>query len=151
MARGPIKSRGKTTRINPNSNSGGNSSRTYGGNGGGPNPPGKRLPNVPTSGGKGNGVNASSLADVERVSRKMQQEKNPGTNEFKWFIFPRAGRCESYGNMCEPSCPGDMFTVGWCQSDCIAWGTDEQIEDQCGDSYGSCSGSVRCFVRNMTH
>ena len=105
----------------------------------------------PIGSGKGKGVNASSLADVDIVAQRMQRERIPGTNQPKWWIFPTSGHCASYGNMCDPSCPDGAFTVGWCSSNCVAWGTDEQIEEQCGEDYGSCSGRVICFQRNMTH
>ncbi len=81
----------------------------------------------------------------------MQRERIPGTNQPKWWIFPQGGSCTSYGNMCDPTCPDGMFTVGWCQPECVAWGTDEQIAEQCGDAFGQCNGNVRCFERNMSH
>jgi hypothetical protein len=154
MARGPIKGKpNRQTSINPNNDSGDNC------------PPGQHkmtngqcmndsdMPGGYSRGrNRGKNVNASSVADVDRIVRNMQQEKIPGTNEPKWLIFPQGGTCAAYTNMCYPSCPSGMFTVGYCSAECTnAWGTDEEIENQCGDSYGICSGRVVCFEINMSH
>jgi hypothetical protein len=117
----------------------------------------KRIPNVTPRGrnnvSNGNGANAVSITDAKRKVSAMLKEKIPGTNEPKWSILPTSGQCIHGGfNMCEPTCPGGMYTFGFCNSSCTgAYGTEEQIEEQCGDAYGNCSGWVKCFHRNMTN